>query len=107
MAMAVRRSSRELIYCRDNRGHLVAIKLGKSIDQCAQALRHVLGFRAQRFAKALADTLANSIGVDVVDLNIGTVAVWHDPFPFVSTSSQITPDKALFSPLVRRFSPGW
>jgi hypothetical protein len=45
--------------------------------------------------------------MDMVELNIGTAAICHDPFPFVSTLSQTTPDKALLSPLVRRFSQGW
>jgi hypothetical protein len=75
MAMAARCSTCELVDRRNDRGHLRAIQLGEALDQRSQALRHVLIFCAQRFAKALADPPANSIGVDVVDLNIRNVAM--------------------------------
>jgi hypothetical protein len=75
MATAPRCSVRRLIYRWNDRWRLRTIQLRKALDQHAQGLRYILDFRAQRFAKTLADPPANSIGVDVVDLNIRSVAM--------------------------------
>jgi hypothetical protein len=53
---------------------LGTIQFRKAFDQRMEALWHIRGL-AQRFAEAFADSLANSVGMNMVDLNIRNVAM--------------------------------
>jgi hypothetical protein len=72
---ALRCSAGQLIHRGNDRWRFCVIELREAFNQRSQALRHILGFGAQRVAKALANAAANSICVDVVELNIRDVAM--------------------------------